>query len=164
MYSRGVRKKSNDLYKAILSIQFKTGNKASNDDICKELDITDKKLFKIRKDINNSTLLNLDEFINSESTYPGSRFIDSMESRDNTVDNKYINEETNLILIKTLSKLPQKHRIIINLYYFKEITLKEVGVILSLTESRICQIHKQILIDLKRSLKCQLNLIGEAIL
>jgi RNA polymerase sigma factor for flagellar operon FliA len=45
--------------------------------------------------------------------------------------------------------LPEKEKMVLSLYYWEELTMKEVGVVLGITESRVCQLHNQALIRLK---------------
>lgn len=56
------------------------------------------------------------------------------------------------ILLEKLSHLKDKHRLVISLYYYEELTFKEIGKTLNLTESRVCQIHSQVLRELKSKL------------
>jgi RNA polymerase sigma factor for flagellar operon FliA len=49
--------------------------------------------------------------------------------------------------------LPEKERIVVTLYYFEELNLKEIGAVLSLTESRICQLHSQAIMRLRTKMK-----------
>jgi len=53
--------------------------------------------------------------------------------------------------------LTQKEQMVVSLYYYDELTLKEIGEVLSLTESRICQIHTAILVKLKSRLQDYFN-------
>jgi RNA polymerase sigma factor for flagellar operon FliA len=61
--------------------------------------------------------------------------------------------ELKQMVAKAIDTLTEKERTVITLYYYEELTLKEIGQVLSLTESRICQIHTQTLIKLKARLK-----------
>jgi len=53
------------------------------------------------------------------------------------------------VLARLIDQLPEKEKIVLSLYYWEELTMKEVGVILGLTESRVCQLHNQALLRLK---------------
>jgi RNA polymerase sigma factor for flagellar operon FliA len=55
-------------------------------------------------------------------------------------------------LIEAIDRLPQKERQVISLYYFDELTMKEIGQVLKVTESRICQLHAQAIARLKGAL------------
>lgn len=63
-------------------------------------------------------------------------------------DEQVIFQETSSILAAAIKSLPEKEALVISLYYFDELTMKEIGQILSLTESRICQIHSKALLKL----------------
>ncbi len=63
-------------------------------------------------------------------------------------DEQVLFEETFSILASAIKSLPEKEALVISLYYFDEMTMKEIGEILSLTESRICQIHSKALLRL----------------
>lgn len=61
-------------------------------------------------------------------------------------------KEKVLMLMNNISQLKEKHRLVISLYYYEELTFKEIGQTLNLTESRVCQIHSQVLKELKSKL------------
>ncbi len=52
-------------------------------------------------------------------------------------------------LIAAITKLPKKERLVVSLYYHEELTMKEIGAVMSLTESRICQLHAKAILKLK---------------
>ncbi len=58
-------------------------------------------------------------------------------------------EERMAFLMRYLKNLPERKRLVVTLYYYENLTFKEIGVLLSLTESRICQIHTQVCNDLR---------------
>jgi RNA polymerase sigma factor for flagellar operon FliA len=49
--------------------------------------------------------------------------------------------------------MPEKEKLILSLYYYEELTLKEIGKVINLTESRVCQIHTQAILKLRGNLK-----------
>jgi RNA polymerase sigma factor for flagellar operon FliA len=57
------------------------------------------------------------------------------------------------VMAEAIDALPEKERIVITLYYYEEMNLKEIGAVLSLTESRICQLHSQAVIRLRTKMK-----------
>ena len=63
------------------------------------------------------------------------------------------NRELKNILKNAIDSLPEKEKLVLALYYYEELTLKEIGLILKLTESRVCQIHSQATLRLKVGLK-----------
>ena len=59
-------------------------------------------------------------------------------------------------LVGAITELPEKERLVLSLYYYDELTMKEVGKVLSLTESRISQLHTQAVLRLRGKLKAYL--------
>ena len=76
----------------------------------------------------------------------------------NAIDSlrQLISNETRSILANTISSLPKRESIVITLYYYEEMTMREIGEILSLTESRICQIHASALLNLFQMLNTKI--------
>ncbi|RJQ55753.1 MAG: FliA/WhiG family RNA polymerase sigma factor [Nitrospiraceae bacterium] len=56
-------------------------------------------------------------------------------------------------LAELIDRLPEKEKLVLSLYYYEELTMQEIGKVLSITESRVCQIHSQALVKLKSKLK-----------
>ena len=69
-----------------------------------------------------------------------------------------ITDETKSILADAIRSLPEKESIVISLYYYEEMTMKEIGHVLSLTESRVCQIHSKALLRLFQALDTKMAL------
>jgi len=67
-----------------------------------------------------------------------------------------ISEETSSMLANAIKSLPEKESIVISLYYYDEMTMKEIGQVLSLTESRVCQIHSKALLRLFQALNTKM--------
>ena len=57
------------------------------------------------------------------------------------------------LLVKTIQQLPEKERLVLSLYYYEDFTMKEVGGVLNVTESRVCQIHSKAIAFLKAQLE-----------
>ncbi len=53
------------------------------------------------------------------------------------------------VIARLIDELPEKEKMVLSLYYWEELTMKEVGAVLNLTESRVCQLHNQALLRLK---------------
>jgi RNA polymerase sigma factor for flagellar operon FliA len=75
-------------------------------------------------------------------------------------DDRVVNPQNQLMarqmvdgLSDAIEGLPEKERIVVTLYYFEELNLKEIGAVLSLTESRICQLHSQAIMRLRTKMK-----------
>ncbi|TWJ18051.1 RNA polymerase sigma factor for flagellar operon FliA [Geobacter argillaceus] len=75
---------------------------------------------------------------------------------DKAIDNpqnQLMQRQTVELLAEAIDTLPEKERIVVTLYYYEELNLKEIGAVLSLTESRICQLHSQAILRLRTKMK-----------
>ncbi|MEQ1847000.1 MAG: FliA/WhiG family RNA polymerase sigma factor, partial [Nitrospira sp.] len=63
-----------------------------------------------------------------------------------------VNERERALIADAIHKLPEKERLVLSLYYYEELTMKEIGELLKVTESRVCQIHTKAIIQLKAHL------------
>jgi RNA polymerase sigma factor for flagellar operon FliA len=60
-----------------------------------------------------------------------------------------VNEREREVIAEAIQMLPEKERLVLTLYYYEELTMKEIGELLKVTESRVCQIHTKAIIRLK---------------
>ncbi len=157
-YSRSMRKKIQDITKAVKAIEERKGCAAIDEEICKELGVTLESYYDMLTSIHGASVLSLDEFIKSKKndTYSKTRFQASIKGEDNPAV-CFDKEEFKFVLAQTIKLLSKKEQLVVSLYYYDELTLKEIGEVLSLTESRICQIHTAILVKLKVRLQDYFN-------
>ncbi|MCD4744277.1 MAG: FliA/WhiG family RNA polymerase sigma factor [Desulfobacteraceae bacterium] len=153
-YSRSMRKKIQDIAKAVKKVEVKKGNTATDIEIAQELGVDLEFYYGMLTDIHGASVLNLDDFIRVKKNnfISSQRFQGGVKSKDDPSD-KYDKEEIKAVFAKAIKKLSKKQQMVISLYYYDELTLKEIGEVLSLTESRICQIHAGILIKMKSLLQ-----------
>jgi RNA polymerase sigma factor for flagellar operon FliA len=65
--------------------------------------------------------------------------------------------ESKQVIADTIGTLPEKERLVISLYYYEDLNMKEIGSILGITESRVCQIHTKSVLRLRAKLKGMLD-------
>jgi RNA polymerase sigma factor for flagellar operon FliA len=152
-YSRSMRKKIQDIEKALRRVEFRTGLPAGETEVAGELGIDLAAYHKMVNDIHQAAVLNLDSFIRNENndSSSGNTFLSSLRSTDDP-SGSVVKEELKQVLAKAIKGLSEKEQIVISLYYYEELTLKEIGKVLDLTESRICQIHTMAVLKLKTRL------------
>lgn len=68
-----------------------------------------------------------------------------------------LSEDRRKILAEALGRLSERQRLVLNLYHYEELTMKEIGAVLNVTESRICQLHAQAMIRLKALLRSRIS-------
>ncbi len=103
-----------------------------------------------------SVVLSLDDLGNSDDeSHP---ILDALADRDQlTPLESLVSEDARRALVEAIERLPERQRLVLTLYYFEELTMKEIGVVLSVTESRICQLHAQAMVRLKALLHSSLD-------
>lgn len=122
-------------------------------EICEYLQITITEFHKIQNTMSLSFTLSLDEKIgkDSEESFTRKDLIpsDSEEQPDYQLQKKSLKEE----LKHHIKELPERERIVLALYYYEELTLSDIGQVLSISESRVSQIMNKTLITLQQKLK-----------
>ena len=150
---RSVRKKIHDMEKSILKVEKRLGRPAEDEEIAFEMEVSLDDYYQILNQAKSVDLLSLDEpvkdqtFTDSKETYV-SFIADDQNPLDETMD-----AEMKMVVAEAIKKLTQKEQMVISLYYQEGLTLKEIGDVLELTESRISQIHSQCVIKLRSKLK-----------
>lgn len=153
-YSRSMRKKIQEVEQAVQKIEARVGRPAMDEEVAGELGIPLEKYFKMLSDIHGAAILSLDSYIKNDGNDSSSKttFRDGMRSSDNPVES-VMKKEMQDVLTGAIKRLSEKEQVVISLYYYDELTLKEIGTVMGLTESRICQIHTMALIKLKNRVK-----------
>jgi RNA polymerase sigma factor for flagellar operon FliA len=157
-YSRSMRKKIQNITKAVKTIEDQKGSPAADEEICEELGVSLDTYYDMLTNIHGASVLSLDEFIKTKKNdaYSGTRFDSGIKGDENPAD-CFDKEELKFVLAKTIKTLTKKEQMVVSLYYYDELTLKEIGEVLTLTESRICQIHTAVLVRLKARLQDYFN-------
>jgi len=150
---RSVRKKIQEMERCIQKVERQIGRPAEDVEIAQELEINMEDYYTLLNQARSVDLLSLDETIKDQS------FTDSKESYVNfipshvTPQDETLVAETKQVVAEGIKKLSEKEQKVIALYYHEGLTLKEIGDVLGLTESRISQIHTQCVVKLRVKLK-----------
>lgn len=152
-YSRAMRKKIQEITKAVKAIEDRKGSPAIDSEISHEMGISLEAYHDMLTNIHGATVLRLDEFVKTKKndTHSKTSYQDGVKGHENPA-RSFDREELKFIISETIKTLSSKEQMVVSLYYFDELTLKEIGEVLTLTESRICQIHTTILMKLKARL------------
>ena len=153
-YSRSMRKRIQEVEEAFRTVETRKGSPANDWEVAAELEVSLEEYHLMLANIHSLSLLNLDDFIKGEENDSRNRrsFQEKIVSDDDPSEN-VSKIELKRVLSQAIRSLTEKEQLVISLYYYDELTLKEIGEVMGLTESRICQIHTQTLIKLKVRLK-----------
>ena len=152
---RSVRQKGRRLERAYGEVEQRLGRSASEDEVADSLGLQLDKLQELINQVRGISLVNLEEIRGggSEGDRNGS-YADIIE--DVNAENPYSTlklQEMRSIVADTIATLPEKERLVISLYYYEDLNMKEIGNILGITESRVCQIHTKSVLRLRSKLK-----------
>ena len=146
---RTLREKNKLLEQASNELIFELGRDPTDNELAKKLDISVNEVRQLMKKTSLMSVISLDEYLeqNQESFYPG----DYNESIEDPVLQHERNEIKEL-LVNAINNLSEKEKLVVTLYYFEELTLKEISKIMSVSESRVSQIHTKALSRLQTKL------------
>ena len=156
-----VRQKSKELEKTYTNLETKLGRAATDMEVAEELGITLNEYSNLLREVAANTIISLDDFIpGDDSDDKKKRIVDLLEDH-NASDALELLElsEVKELLAKTISRLPEKEKTVVHLYYYEGLTLKEIGIVLALSESRISQLHTKAILRLRGSLSKKKNLV-----
>lgn len=145
---RTLRQKSKQVEKVCLKLEMELGRMPEDEEIAGEMGVDMESYNKIQNDINISHMLSLDEYLeqnNEKSIKSGN---DEFHDPGKQTEINAVKE----ILMETISNLSEKEQNVISLYYYEDLTLKEISKIMNVSESRISQLHSKSLIKLRAKL------------
>ena len=149
---RSLREKTKRLDEAHRVLASKFGRQPNNEEIAEHLEITLDKFHQISKEVGAVNPISLDKEIFSGSG-ESTNLYDIVEEKDAITALKSLEDkELKSLMVKEIEKLPRNEKLVIALYYYEELTLREIGEILNLSESRVSQIHSKVVKKLKTAL------------
>lgn len=151
---RSVRRKNREIEEA--KQRLAPGNDGSYDieALAKEADLSRDEIEKLANEASIITFVSLEDPRGSQHDGEALRVVDTVEDKKATAPSDHIEfAEKKAALSRAIQELPEQERLIITLYYFENLFLKEIGELFSVTESRISQIHTRALYALKMNMK-----------
>lgn len=146
---RTIRQRQKQIDQVMRQVESETGRAATDEEIALGLGISNEEYLEWQSKMKITNVVSLNEFLEQGSEVPnptsGSRhFIMPEEAVEQ--------EEIKKVLAEALLLLTQKERKVIELYYYEELTLKEISYVLEVTESRVSQLHTKALQKMKTKL------------
>lgn len=154
---RTLRQKQKKLENAYQKLEAVHGRNGTDEEVAQELDITVEELENWQNQTKITNLISLDEYLEQGSEIK----VDSKKDDKYQQPEKVIEkQELKKILAETLETLTEKERKVIVLYYYEELTLKEISLILEVSESRISQLHTKALQKMKQRLGSHMDIFN----
>jgi RNA polymerase sigma factor for flagellar operon FliA len=151
---RSVRARARDIERAIADLESRLTRAPTDEEIAGKLGITEDEFQDSLLEISRSSIAALDELWAS----PGSSgdpvaLIDTLEDPDAPEPQSAMaHTELREALGEAISRLPEREKLVVTLYYYEELTLREIGEVLGVTESRVSQLHTKAILRLKARL------------
>jgi RNA polymerase sigma factor for flagellar operon FliA len=148
-----MRAKSRAVEKAYTKLENELHRTPSEAEVADELGMAEAELQNLFGQISFFGLVALEETVSvgadrSESVTVG----DTIPDRDIGPAGAFEVEETKEMLVAAINRLPEREKLVLTLYYYEGLTLGQIGTVLHITESRVCQIHTKAVLQLRAKL------------
>ena len=149
---RTTRRKIRDLEKAYLKLEQKLGREVTDEEVANEMNMDLDQFYKVKR-MSSISFVSFEEI--GYSSRNDSAAVSSAMTSGNADDALSLTtmKEIKSTIAKNIDLLPEKERLVVSLYYSDELTMKEIGQVLNITESRVSQIHAQAIIHLRSKLR-----------
>ena len=145
---RSIRQKSRLLRDAYDAVEMKLGREPKNIEIAEHMGKTLKEIEDLINETSIYNILSIEDDFNESY---------KMQLSDNTLEaspeDSAVHNDSIIELEKSIESLSEREQLIINLYYYENITYKEIGEILKISESRVSQIHSKAIMKMKKQIQ-----------
>lgn len=149
-FPRSLRRKAKQLEAAYADLEVRLGRPATDQEVARELGIKVEELDGLLSEVALATVMSLDADGTGDDGEAQASLSDYLpDPRSDEIERSIAAQEMRELIASRLGELPEKEQLVLVLYYYEELTLKEIGEILDVTESRVCQIHTKALLRLK---------------
>ena len=155
---RTVRQKQKKIETAIKKIEERTGRTASDEEIAEELEVSGDELLNWQSQLKVTNMVSLNEYV-EQGMEP------VMDAKGNShfiqPEDAVAEDELKKVLGQSLEMLTEKERKVITLYYYEDLTLKEISNVLEVSESRVSQLHTKALLKMKKTMGPYMNILTD---
>ncbi|MCH8971800.1 MAG: FliA/WhiG family RNA polymerase sigma factor [Acidobacteria bacterium] len=147
---RSVRSRARRIEAAVVELEHKLKRTPTEEELALNIEMDVEELRSALAEIGRSGIAALDEFVSGDSqTSMGEMLADPAGISPEVA---FQSEETRRGLAEAVNRLPERERLVVTLYYYEGMTLAEIGGVLGVTESRVCQIHAKTMMSLRNRL------------
>jgi len=147
--SRSVRQKANQLSRTFADLEQRLGRAATDEEVMTQLGLDQEAYFKLLDRVRSISLINWDEITGREKVDGGGGETPADYSKSSDIFRDLNLRRVRQVMQTAIDGLPEKERIVVSLYYYADLNMKEIGEVLTITESRISQIHTKAILRLR---------------
>jgi RNA polymerase sigma factor for flagellar operon FliA len=147
---RSVREKAKKIEEAYQKLEQQYLRTVSDDEMSKYLNVSEKEFQQMLQEIGITTVCSLEDPIKEDELETRSSLLvdHNIKTPDETINDQFIKES----LIKAIDRLTEKERTVVSLYYYEDLSLSEIAEVMTLTPSRISQLHSKAILRMRGSL------------
>lgn len=150
---RSVRQKNREIEDAINKLESKLGRTATDTEIAGSLGVSDAEFQQTMYKISGTSIMSLNDVWYSGDDAERISIGDSIESPSSLNPDVIVEkDEIKRVIVEAINELPEKEKMVLVLYYYEDLTLKEIGQVLHVTESRVSQLHTKANLRLRAKL------------
>jgi len=147
---RSLKTKIGQIRKAHHQLERDLGRMPNEEEIAQHLDISLDDYFKTLQSASNAVVFSFEDFKDKKYEESDMDVTECIPDPDMKDPLQLLEESsTRDALARLIDRLPEKEKLLLSLYYWEELTMKEIGKVMNLTEGRVCQLHTQAVIRLK---------------
>ena len=155
---RTVRQRQRKIDEAIKQVEMRTGKAATDEEIALELGVSEDELVNWQSQLKVTNVVSLSEF---EETGQEPVMETVNKNRFSQPEDVIEEQELKQKLIESLELLTEKERRVIELYYYEDLTLKEISLVLEVSESRVSQLHTKALLKMRKKMGAYMDILVE---
>jgi RNA polymerase sigma factor for flagellar operon FliA len=150
---RSVRQKAREVEETVRSLESRLGRSATDEEIAEAMDMDVESFQSLILKISSTSILSLNDVWYTGEDDDQISIVESVESPKSLNPDAIVErEEIKRVIVEAIDELPEKEKKVLILYYYEDLTLKEIGHVLGVTESRISQLHTKAIMRLRAKL------------
>ena len=151
---RSIRQKASNVDKVVQTLQAKLSRSPEDEEVAKEMGLSLDQFHDTLNETKSIPIFSLEDLGIAKESGEQQSLLDCLAGKADADPQTQIRLiELKEIIAKAIDALPEKERLMVSLYYYEELTMKEIGAVLEITESRVSQIHSKAVYRLRTKLK-----------
>jgi RNA polymerase sigma factor for flagellar operon FliA len=147
---RSIRSRAREIERAMSQLEAQLHRAPTDEELAQKIGITEEELGDSLNDISRSSIAALDELWTVSAGGDQIALIDTIEDTSGPEPQSALAQtELKEALAEAIARLPEREKLVVTLYYYEELTLREIGEVLGVTESRVSQLHTKAILRMK---------------